>query len=271
MKLEMKDIELERVLELISDEVFRTESKYEGDGFGFVPMPSFEQRKTVVDRLKVGATVNSSGTKLILDSCPAANANFKEIETIPAFSYLVVDYDFETYDRDGKSYTDFIWYVWGYNTLEELKSHPSFVSATVYVRDYMTYRRVEPRFYIWLGETPTRVDSLAFEVDEAGVKRDCKRLLTLPMVCEFHWDNEVETILANSPEEVYNRLAFGKLPDMMQVDEDKTEEGTILFEGSTYTYKLRCDGRGGWIDSFRNSRGWEYDPEQFDFIKDCKD
>ena len=249
----MKTVRLSTLAELISDEVIRTESRFDG---AYNPEPTLAERLAVSERLAASAKLISGQNAVYFGGGDVGDAAG---ETLPAWNYLALVCDFENGGED------FSWYLFGFDTQSELAASPHAVMGVVYVRDYNVYRRCGVRFTVWQGGKPVRVSGLAYEFEEAGRRRAGRREISVPGVCEITDGEDTVTVIAGSICDVFDFLAFSRLPDICRPGERAVESGEIFYGGARYEYMLSCDGGGGRVDYLRDGSGRQFDPEKFDF------
>ena len=265
----MNYIEVDRILEVVSDAVMNIEGHFKGKSPCI--MPSFKEKQEVIDRLKVSSYFDFENETLIV-----GNADFsdKPADIFPLYNYLVLDpiiefqesslnYAIHYIVRGFDSFGAVNDYVMGY-------SFNSMCTFYVYVDGY--YRELQPRFTLQEKDKRTYVSPYFFQSQVRERDKYDFKLYELLGLCEFinKTDCEFMCYIATSLEDVADHLVMGRCADFVSDTEDKLEEGYVFFDNKFYPYKIinNIESQCCWSELYAaDGSGLVYDSESHEFVK----
>lgn len=260
----MNFIRLERILEMISADVWIAEHEIEEEKKkrnvrSPRRTPSFSERSGVVDNML--QTASFDGKIIRFDGNGIAPVD------IPAYNYLIVRGERKLIFVEGGAVKTeaVVWEIHGFDMFAGLSAYVNEAGCMcdfdVYVKLGYRYEKAFCRYAFQRpGENKTYIDEWGFHYPTDGMNGEWGRDLTyryffeIVGLCEFHTEREVFCDLVNSLDEVMRVLECQALSISA---EQWVEHGTVQYEGVEYPYFIAVnEGGSSWC--LCNAAGEEY-------------
>ena len=262
----MNYIEVERVLEVISDAVMNIEGHFKKESPCI--MPSFKEKQDVVERLKLLSKFDFDND--ILFCCSGETKN-SPVEMLPLYNYLVLEPVVEFNEEVSNYEVDYI--IRGFDSFGGVNDYVvsytfnSMCAFFVYVDGY--YRELLPRFSVVNKGVRKYVSAFSFVFD-TDLEYEIK-VFELLGLCEFinKTKGEFECYTAQCVEDIADHLFMGKCQQFVDLAVDKEEDGYIYFENKFFPYRIVNDSKSFccWVELYApDGSGRVYDSESHEFV-----
>ena len=250
----MKNIEIERVLELVVDAVIARDNK----------MHSLKEKMQLLEKIKAKAFYDN---KLRAITCAANNSNTAEV--IPAYNFLILERVFaEDDDTENPANDDALygWILWCFDSLDELKTwftravevylDIGYIEA-IYMMDLHSYKEVNPKYYVKSEGRKVYISPLYYWGADDEVELNYEMMgLELLGVAEISIDNIKTYHLGYTLEDICDRIILNELVDFACIDKDGKKKGYFTYEGQKYPFTF-CTANGLTGVEFFNPDGTE--------------
>lgn len=282
----MEYMNFDCILTMLVPKIFKVEKAWQDRPYY---LPSYKKIGRKVEFLKRHATwVND-------DAVVFDGDEHNRLDRFPCYNYLVLqavatyeDEDLEDEERAG-CFKELRWFLYGFNSMSEVINHfdryaskddePSdLADAFVFFKDHAAYEEAR------LVYGCRKADGIEMEMDFTDFKffdrypphKDCTKFIKLEGVCELCTEeSELMALPCHSIRDLVDNISYNLLIDIMNPDEDITQEGKAFFGGETYSFECKCIDGTGFVAVF-NEAGERLDFGMMQFLpldefEECED